>query len=82
MAATPQWFRIIHSAPKEARIITVKLARVYKRALRYGESSLRKNWKFSAWKKDRKRRRRELLLDTAFWQGLLTALWHGLLTVS
>jgi hypothetical protein len=42
MVVTPQLFRIIRSAREEARIITVKLARVYKRALRFGESSLRK----------------------------------------
>src|SRR5262249_33902902 len=39
---TPQLFRIIRSAREEARIITVKLARVYKCALRFGEISLRK----------------------------------------
>jgi hypothetical protein len=42
MVVSPGLFRIIRSAREEARIITVKLARVYKRALRFGESSLRK----------------------------------------
>jgi hypothetical protein len=46
MVAPPQLFRIIRSAREEARVITVKLARVYKRALGFGESSLRKKISF------------------------------------
>jgi hypothetical protein len=42
MVGPPLLFRIIRSAREEARIITVTLARVYKCALRFGESSLRK----------------------------------------
>jgi hypothetical protein len=55
MVGSPRLFRIIRSALEEARIITVKLARVYKRALRFGETSLRKKTKnFRRGKKDRK----------------------------
>jgi hypothetical protein len=46
-------FRIIRSAREEARIITVKLARVYKRSLRLGESSLRKKLKIFSVEKGR-----------------------------
>jgi len=44
MVVSPGLFRIIRSAREVARIITVKLASVYKHALRFGESSLRKKW--------------------------------------
>jgi hypothetical protein len=63
MAATPQWFRIIRSAREEARIITVKLALVYKSALHSGESSLQKKLEIFGVGKGQEELGREYLLD-------------------
>jgi hypothetical protein len=68
MVAPSQLFRIIRSAREEARIITVKLARVYKRALRFGETNLRKKLEIFGVEKNRMNMGWEGIVRQSVWR--------------